>query len=107
MRIVRLAFLFIWQSGRQNTKEQKMTDEVGFVSMAGPKASGTAPEVGVGMLGYAFIGKAHGNAFKKILYMVYPPPAIPNLISICGRNEDARARQPNATATPRTTPIGA
>lgn len=60
-----------------------------FISMAGPRASGDAPEIGVGMLGYAFMGKAHTNAFKKIPYMMYPPPAIPKLIAIAGRNKEA------------------
>jgi predicted dehydrogenase len=41
------------------------------------------------MLGYAFMGKAHSNAFKKIPYMMYPPPAVPKLIAIAGRNEEA------------------
>jgi len=49
------------------------------------------PHVGIGMLGYAFMGKAHTNAFKKIPYMMYPPPAIPELAAICGRNESAVA----------------
>jgi predicted dehydrogenase len=63
-----------------------MPDDVGFVTMAGAKASGKAPEVGVGMMGYAFMGKAHSNAFKKIPYMIYPPPAIPKLVAIAGRD---------------------
>jgi predicted dehydrogenase len=63
-----------------------MSDDVGFVTMAGAKASGKAPEVGVGMMGYAFMGKAHSNAFKKIPYMIYPPPAIPKLVAIAGRD---------------------
>jgi len=66
-----------------------MSDQVGFVTMAGPQASGKAPEIGVGMLGYAFMGKAHTNAYKKLPYMVYPPPAIPKLIAIAGRNVSA------------------
>ena len=66
-----------------------MADEVGFVTMAGPKATGKAPKIGIAMMGYAFMGKAHTNALKKIPYMVYPPPAIPELIAIIGRNEDA------------------
>lgn len=66
-----------------------MPEDVGFVTMAGPKASGKAPEIGVGMMGYAFMGKAHSNAYKKIPYMVYPPPAIPNLIAIAGRDEES------------------
>ncbi len=63
-----------------------MPDDVGFVTMAGAKASGKAPEIGVGMMGYAFMGKAHTNAYKKIPYMIYPPPAVPRLIAIAGRD---------------------
>ncbi len=63
--------------------------ESSFGSMAGPKAEGSVPELGIGMLGYAFMGKAHTNAFKKIPYMMYPPPAIPKLVALCGRNEEA------------------
>lgn len=63
--------------------------ETGFTTMAGAKAEGEAPVVGVGMLGYAFMGKAHTNAFKKIPYMMYPPPAVPRLVAICGRNQTA------------------
>jgi predicted dehydrogenase len=68
-----------------------MSDSGGFTTMAGAKAEGEAPQVGVGMLGYAFMGKAHSNAYKKIPYMMYPPPAVPVLAAICGRNEDAVA----------------
>jgi predicted dehydrogenase len=63
--------------------------DVGFVSMAGAKATGQAPTIGVGMLGYAFMGKAHTNAYKKLPYMVYPPVAIPRLVAIAGRNAEA------------------
>lgn len=66
-----------------------MSEATGFTTMAGARAEGQAPEIGVGMLGYAFMGKAHTNAFKKIPYMMYPPPAIPRLIAIAGRNEAA------------------
>ena len=68
-----------------------MSEETGFTTMAGAKASKDAPEIGVGMLGYAFMGKAHTNAMKKIPYMMYPPAAIPKLIGICGRNEESVA----------------
>ncbi len=61
----------------------------GFTSMAGPRARTDAPTIGVGMLGYAFMGKAHSNAYKKMPYMMYPPAAIPRLVAICGRNEAA------------------
>lgn len=66
-----------------------MSEGAGFTSMAAAAAENQAPEIGVGMLGYAFMGKAHSNAFKKIPYMVYPPPAIPVLAAICGRNAEA------------------
>ena len=48
-------------------------------------------EIGVGMLGYAFMGKAHSNAFRKLEYMAWPPPLVPRLVAIAGRNEDAVA----------------
>src|SRR5436309_6120583 len=47
------------------------------------------PSIGVGMLGYAFMGKAHSNAFRKIAYMTWPPPLVPKLVAIAGRNEEA------------------
>jgi len=62
-----------------------------FTTMAGARAEREATEIGVGMLGYAFMGKAHSNAYKKLPYMIYPPPAVPRLIAICGRNEEAVA----------------
>ncbi len=46
-------------------------------------------EIGVGMLGYAFMGKAHSNAFKKIGYMTWPPPLRPRLVGIAGRDATA------------------
>jgi predicted dehydrogenase len=48
-------------------------------------------EIGVGMLGYGFMGKAHSNAFRKIGYMTWPPPLRPRLVAIAGRNEEAVA----------------
>jgi predicted dehydrogenase len=46
-------------------------------------------EIGIGMLGYAFMGKAHSNALKKIAYMTWPPPLEPKLVGIAGRNTEA------------------
>lgn len=40
------------------------------------------------MLGYGFMGKAHTNAFRKLPYIFWPPPAQPRLVAICGRNEE-------------------
>jgi predicted dehydrogenase len=64
-----------------------MSEKSGFTTMAGDAVEGEAPKVGVGMLGYAFMGKAHSNAFKTIPYMMYPPPAVPILVSVSGRDE--------------------
>ncbi len=64
-------------------------EQVGFVTMAGARAEGAAREIGVGMLGYAIMGKAHTNAYKTLPYMVYPPPAVPKLVAIAGRDEAA------------------
>lgn len=63
--------------------------EQSFTAMAATGGAGEAPEIGVGMLGYAFMGKAHSNAMKKLPYMMYPPVAIPKLVAISGRNEAA------------------
>jgi len=68
-----------------------MGKEAGFTSMIGPKVNKSIPKIGIGLLGYAFMGKAHSNAYKTISYMIYPPPAIPKLIAMCGRNESSVA----------------
>ena len=41
------------------------------------------------MLGYAFMGKAHSHAFLTIDHMTWPPPLVPKLVGIAGRNEAA------------------
>jgi predicted dehydrogenase len=51
----------------------------------------TPNEIGIGMLGYAFMGKAHSNAFRKLPYIAWPPPLVPKLVAIAGRNEEAVA----------------
>lgn len=62
--------------------------KVGFTSMAAAKKAGKIPEVGIGMLGYAFMGKAHSNGYLKMPYIFWPPPARPKLVRICGRTEE-------------------
>ena len=63
--------------------------KVGFVTMGEAASEGEIPSIGIGMLGYAFMGKAHSNALKKIAYMTWPPPFMPRLVEISGRNEEA------------------
>jgi len=45
-------------------------------------------QLGIGMLGYAFMGKSHSHAWKSIPTFIWPPPAVPKLIVIFGRHED-------------------
>jgi predicted dehydrogenase len=60
-----------------------------LTTTAAVEAAGEVRRIGVGMLGYAFMGKAHSNAFRKLAYMTWPPPLVPRLVAIAGRNEDA------------------
>jgi predicted dehydrogenase len=53
--------------------------------------SGEIRSISVGMLGYAFMGKAHANGYRKLGYMAWPPPLVPRLVSIAGRDEQAVA----------------
>jgi predicted dehydrogenase len=63
--------------------------EVGFMTMGQAGDGGDVQPIGVGMLGYAFMGKAHTNAYRKLAYMTWPPPLMPQLVAIAGRNEEA------------------
>jgi predicted dehydrogenase len=54
-------------------------------------ASTDIPRIGVGMLGYGFMGRAHSHALRTIRHMTWPPPLRPELISIAGRTEAAVA----------------
>jgi predicted dehydrogenase len=65
--------------------------EVGFHTMGDARADGEVQPIGVGMLGYAFMGKAHSNAYKTLAYMTWPPPLLPQLVAIAGRNEEGVA----------------
>jgi predicted dehydrogenase len=49
-------------------------------------ASTPVASIGVGMLGYAFMGKAHSNAWRTLSYMTWPPPLMPQLTMIAGRD---------------------
>jgi predicted dehydrogenase len=48
-------------------------------------------EIGVGMLGYAFMGKAHSSAFLGVRHLAWPPALEPRLVAIAGRDEAAVA----------------
>ena len=65
-----------------------MPKDVGFVTMGNAAEMRDVPEIGIGMLGYAFMGKAHANGYKQMPYIFWPPPALPKLVSIAGRSEE-------------------
>ncbi len=46
------------------------------------------PTIGIGMLGYGDMGKAHSNGYLQMPYIFWPPPALPRLLKMCGRNEE-------------------
>src|SRR3954452_16858891 len=68
-----------------------MADSGGFTTQASRGGGGDVDSIGIGLLGYAFMGKAHSNAYKKIAYMTWPPPLRPELVAIAGRSEEAGA----------------
>lgn len=64
-------------------------ERVGFVTMGEVKGKPVeVRDIGVGMLGYAFMGRAHSNAWTRMPFFFYPPPARPRLIAIFGRTKD-------------------
>ena len=68
-----------------------MSEQPGIGSMSPTEAPRDVDSIGIGMLGYAFMGKAHSNAFRKIAYMTWPPPLVPRLVAIVGRDPEAVA----------------
>ena len=54
-----------------------------------PAAADERRPIGVGMLGYGFMGRAHGNALRTIPYMFWPSGHRPELVAISGRTEAA------------------
>jgi predicted dehydrogenase len=48
------------------------------------------PEIGVGLLGPAGVGRAHAHAYRLLPLVFWPPPAWPRLVRVCGRDK-ARA----------------
>jgi predicted dehydrogenase len=65
--------------------------DAGSATTGQPHDAGPVQPIGVGMLGYAFMGKAHANAYKTLSYMTWPPPLRPELVAVAGRSEAAVA----------------
>src|SRR3954467_10403763 len=65
--------------------------EVSFTNRQESRATDEIPRIGVGMLGYAFMGKAHANAYRTLAYMTWPPPLVPGRGASGGRTQEAVA----------------
>lgn len=66
-----------------------MGEETGFLTMGRTESGGEIASIGIGMLGYAFMGKAHSNGYRTLAYMAWPPPLLPRLVAISGRDQEA------------------
>jgi predicted dehydrogenase len=62
--------------------------DVAFGKMAPTGGPAEVHTIGVGMLGYAFMGKAHAHAYRTLAYMMWPPPLVPELVGIAGRSKE-------------------
>ena len=78
-----------------NSEKQPDLDKKksGFISMASESRSGDIGYINIGVIGYGFMGKAHSIGYRKMPYIFWPPPAIPRLFKICGRNEKKVAEE--------------
>lgn len=45
------------------------------------------PRLGIGMIGYGWIGRAHSVALNRLQDATWPPTVLPRLVAICGRQE--------------------
>jgi predicted dehydrogenase len=62
-------------------------ERIKFAGTDTSDSRGEVPGIGVGMLGYAFMGKAHANAYRTIPHMTRPP-LVPRLVAVAGRSEE-------------------
>src|ERR1700716_3338022 len=76
------------QEGVDAMSKQK---QGGFVTMGATAGGKKIKEIGIGMPGYAFMGQAHSDAYRKTQSISGPPPRMPRRGAIGGRNEPAVA----------------
>jgi predicted dehydrogenase len=46
-----------------------------------------AREIGIGVLGYGLMGRAHSQAIRRLAEVISPAPIVPRLVAVAGRNE--------------------
>jgi predicted dehydrogenase len=52
-----------------------------------PPSLGETKKIGVGIIGYGFMGHIHTHGFATIPMYYWPAPAVPRRVALCGRNE--------------------
>ena len=82
-----------------------MSDEVGFSPWPGPRPRRN-PRSGRRHAGLCLHGQGPHQRLQEIPYMIYPPPAVPRLIAIAGRDSEGRAGSRTALRLREATPIG-
>jgi len=50
------------------------------------------PRLGVGMVGYGFMGKIHTYAYKNLAFYYEPPPVEPRLVAVCTSGPETAER---------------
>ena len=50
------------------------------------------PELGIGVIGYGFMGKMHSYAWRSLPFLYDPPPARARFIAVCTAHEDTARR---------------
>jgi len=63
--------------------------------------SQSAPELGVGVIGYGFMGKIHTYAYRSIPFLYEPPPARFRLAAVCTAHEETARRAADAAGFER------
>ena len=67
---------------------------------------GELPTIGIGMLGYAFMGRAHAQAYRTLA--TFPaPPLRPELAVLAGRDLPRSATSRGASGSRASRPTGA
>lgn len=51
-----------------------------------------ARELGVGMIGYGFMGRMHSYAWRSLPFLYDPPPARPRFVAVCTAHEETARR---------------
>ena len=74
--------------GDQGERGQVPAARVRLLMAAEAEASGGTPHLGVGMIGYAFMGAAHSQAWRSA-GRFFDLPLHPRMSVLCGRNADA------------------